>query len=280
MRAGIALFEALAEDVGEVALAECQLEALFAGGVDAFADDCGGGVAEFDGVGGAGDPRAGLAGDGKRRDAAAGAAQGRQVGGGGAATAAEYAGTGSGDVRHLRGEVVGADVVHGATRLDARESGVGFDDDGQRRKAHELGGERRRHVRSETAVEAQGVHAEALQKRDDGSGVGPGEELAVGPEGDGGKHGQVAGLLRGEDGGLEFVDVAHRLDGHEVGARVRPGADLFGEGGNRVFEREVAKRREKFARGPDVEGDETVAAPRRVAGAARGGDTGRRPARG
>ena len=191
--------------------------------------------------------------------------------GGGAAAAAHDGRASRDEVRHVGGEFLRSDREHGLSVHDLRHAGVGFDGDGTRndaRKAFHVGAHL---VRTEPAVEAKRVHAQALQERGHAFHVAAREELAVFAKRDSGDHGQVAVLLCGEDGRLEFVGVAHRLDHHEVGARRRAEAHLFGEGVIRGVEFEVAGGLEQTAGGANVKGN-VVCASRRFGDGDAGGD--------
>ena len=133
---------------------------------------------------------------------------------------------------------------------------VGLHHDGTRDDAGEALHVGTHAVGAKPAVETERIHAQPLQERGDARHIAAREERAVLPQRDGGDHGQVAILLRGKDGGLELVGVAHRLDHHEVGTRRRAEAYLLGEGVVSGVELEVAGGLQETARGADVEGDE------------------------
>ena len=272
--AGVLLLDALVDDVGHVAFAQGLLEALLACRVDAFADDGRGHRADLDGVCVGGDDSAAPGLDGDGRDALAGAAQRGDVRGGRAAASAEDARAAPRQARHFRREILRPHVIDGTAVHDARHAGVGLDHDGRGGGVEEGGSPRLRGVRAETAVEAERIDAEPFEQRRDGGGVGPGKKLAALVERHCRENGQIAVFARGEYGGLELVEVGHRLDDDEVGAGGGTVAHLFGEGGHGVLEVEVAERREEAARGADVESDEAVAAAGLVACSAGVGDGG------
>ena len=176
--------------------------------------------------------------------------------GGGAAATAHDGRAGCNERLDVGGEFLRPDRKHGLAVHDLRHAGVGLHRNGTRDDAREAFHVRAHLVRPEPAVETKRIHAQPFEERRHALHVAAGEELAILAERDGGDDGQVAVLLRGEHGGLEFVRVAHRLDHHEVGARRYANANLFCEGLVGGVELEIAGGLQEASGGADVEGDE------------------------
>ena len=68
---------------------------------------------------------------------------------------------------------------------------------------------------------------------------------------------QIAILLRRQNGRLEFVHIAHRLDGDKVRPRFRTAGDLLGKHLVGRVKGEIAYGLEEAARGPHIKGDES-----------------------
>ena len=151
---------------------------------------------------------------------------------------------------------------------DLRQAGVRLDGDRQR----SCGGEPlyvlEHPVGAKAAVEPNRVDAQPLEERGDALRVGAGEELAVVAERDGGEHWERRVLLRRENGGLELVCVAHRLDHDEVRASGGSNAHLLGERVVGGVELEVAGGLEEAASRADVQRNK-MARARLVRGARR-----------
>ena len=175
--------------------------------------------------------------------------------GGGAAASAHDGRTGRDEVRHVGGECLRPDREHGLSVHTLRHAGIGLDRNGTRHNAREAFHVGAHLVRTEPAIEAKRVYAQPLQECGHAFHVAARKELAVLAERDGGDHGQVAVFLCGEDGRLEFVGVAHRLDHHEIGARRRAEAYLFGERVVGGVEFKVAGWLQETAGGANVESD-------------------------
>ena len=179
------------------------------------------------------------------------------MGGGGAAAAAHDGGPGIDEGGDILRELLRTYREDGLPAYDLRQSRVWLDRDRKRGGGGETLQEGQHPVGAESAVEAEGIHAQTFKKRRHAFHACTGQELAVVADGDRGEYRQRRILLCGEDCGLELVGVAHRLDCDKVCAGSRADAHLFGECIVGGVEFEVACRLEQTSRGADVERDET-----------------------
>ncbi len=255
------LLHGFPHDIGDVARLERLLQEFLAGRVDALADDEPGVGREFD-DGSAGRNARPFRGEGAVRvlvpDGRHGAGD---VGGGRAAAAAHDFHPGVHERGDIRGEFIRSDGEDGFAVHEFGHAGVGLDDErfaGDGGEAFDVG---EHAVGAEAAVQPVGVDAQALQQGCDALDRAARQEFAVLAQGDGRPDRQIAVLLGGEHGGLEFARVAHRLDENEVcaGRGARP--DHFGERGVGVFEGEFARRREEPSGRADVQRDFRAAFP-------------------
>ena len=136
-----------------------------------------------------------------------------------AAAAADHRGTGLHELRDVPGEFVRTEGEDRASADERREPRVGLHNDRFRRELRKPFHLRQHPVRTESAVEAVRIDAERLEERRNALDRSAREELAVRIDCDRRPDRQVAGLLRGEDGGLQLKDVAHRLDDDQVRCR-------------------------------------------------------------
>ena len=254
VRARVLLRRALGEDIVHVRAAERLLELGLARRVYALADNDGGG-AYLHRRGEGGNDGAALPHRGREGQVAALADEGGDVLRRGAAAAAEELRAGFGDGPHAPGEVLRAEVEHRLPVHGARQASVRRGGDGEAGRGGQPLGYRQHLRRAEAAVEAQGVHAQALEQRGHGFGRAAGEQPGLFVVGRCGDYWKSAVLLCGEDGGLELVAVAHRLDDDEVGTGLGAVSHDLGEERDGVLEVKVAERLEELARGADVEGD-------------------------
>ena len=252
------LADALTHDVVQVAVAQGLLQALFAGGVDALADD-GDLVAVAGEVHdrlGARDRHAGLAVARAGRVVVDKRAQGRHVRRRGAAATAhdahavlDHAGDGLGVLGCLDIKDGIAVIVHaGQSRIGLHHNGLVGDGEHARGEPSELG-------RALAAVDAQDVGADGVEGDGGDLGARAQEGAAVFLKGHGGKDGQVGVLAAGEDGRLDLGQVGHGLDNKEVDARSDAGAHLLGKEVVGLVKAEGAQGAQQGADGADVAGD-------------------------
>ena len=226
------LANALAHDVVQVAVAQGLLQALFAGGIDALADD-GDLVAVTGKVHdrlGARDRHAGLAVARAGRVVVDKRAQGRHVRGRGATAAThdahavgDHAGDGLGVLGCLDIKDGVAVIVHvGESRIGLHHNGFVGNGEHTRGESSELG-------RSLAAVDAQNVGADGIERDGGNLGTRAQEGAAVLLKGHGGKDGQVGVFAAGEDGRLDLGKVGHGFDNKEVHTRIDAGAHFLGK---------------------------------------------------
>ena len=252
------LADALAHDVVQVAVAQGLLQALFAGGVDALADD-----GDLVAVAGkvhdrlsARDRHAGLAAARAGRVVIDKRAQGRHVRRRGAAAAAhdahavgDHAGDGFGVFGGLDIKDGIAVVVHvGQSCVGLHHNRLVGNGEHTRGESSELG-------RSLAAVDAQNVGADGVERDGGNLGTRTQECATVFLEGHGGKDGQVGVLAAGEDGRLDLGQVGHSLDNKEVHTRGDACAHFLGKEVIGLVEAEGAQGAKQRADGADVTGD-------------------------
>ena len=252
------LADALAHDVVQVAVAQGLLQALFAGGVDALADD-GDLVAvarEVHDRLGARDRHAGLAAARTGRVVVDKRAQGGHVRRRGATAATHdahavlnHAGDGLGVFGCLDVKDGIAVIVHaGQSRVGLHHNGLVGDGEHTRGESSELG-------RALAAVDAQDVGADGVEGDGGHFGTRAQERATVFLKGHGGKDGQVGVLTAGEDGRLDLGKVGHGLDNKEVHARVDASAHFLGKEVIGLVEAESAQGAKQRADGADIAGD-------------------------
>jgi hypothetical protein len=134
------------------------------------------------------------------------------------------------EVPRVGGDVLGARHVHAPAPHLARHAGVGHRRElPPRRRRHLLHGLEDR-LRADRAVEADHVGPPAVERAGDVGGRGPIRGAQVGPDGHLGEHGHGGvDVARGEDGLLDLVQIAERLEDHAVGAAVPERGDLLAE---------------------------------------------------
>ena len=252
------LADALAHDVVQVTVAQGLLQALFAGGIDALADD-GNLVAVAGKVHhslGTCDRHAGLA------VARAGSvvvdkrAKCRHVRRRGAAAAAHdahavlnHAGDGLGVFGCMDIKDGIAVIVHaGQSRIGLHHNGLVGDGEHASGEPSELG-------RSLAAVDAQNVGADGIERDGGNLGTRAQEGATVFLKGHGGKDGQVGVLATGEDGSLDLGKVGHGLDNKEVHTRGDASAHLLGKEVVGLVKAEGAQGAKQCTDGADVAGD-------------------------
>ena len=226
------LADALAHDVVQIAVAQGLLQALFAGGIDALADD--GDLVAIAGEVhdrlGARDRHTGLAAARAGRVVVDKRAQGGHVRRRGATASADdahavldHTGNGLGVLGSLDVKDGIAVVVHaGQSRIGLHHNGLVGDGEHTRGESSELG-------RALAAVDAQDVGADGVERDGGHLGARAQEGAAVFLKGHGGKDGQVGILAAGEDGSLDLGKVSHGLDNKEVHARIDAGTHFLGK---------------------------------------------------
>ena len=154
-----------------------------------------------------------------------------------------------------------------------REPGVRLDGDGKGGASAQPPRELQHPVGAEAAVHAERVYPQPLEERGDAFDVRARQESSVVSQRDCRQDRERRVLLRGEDGGLQFVQVSHRLYRDEVGACRRADAHLLGERVVGGVELEVACGLQEPPGGADVERGEPPPAAGIRDGVARDGDS-------
>ena len=273
VRAGILLFQAARNDIVKVLLPQGLLEALLPGGVDALADHP---DPVKDGrVRSRTDPVLPRGFFRSRRLTAAQCRRGEALAQHAdkvrrrTAAAAQIRNTLLKRRQQLFGKVFRGQTVFAGRRV--RQAGVRLQDQGQIRPLAQLAHEGQQLLRPEAAVKAQGVNPERAQGQTHGRNRGADKAAARGLEGHRGPDRQAAVLLRGEDGCLDLVQIAHGLDDDQVGAGIPAGDDDFAEKLVGLFKAQGAQRLENLPQRPNVQCDQDAFAPVRGTGTAYAG---------
>ncbi len=132
---------------------------------------------------------------------------------------------------------------HGLPVLEARQTGVGLDDDRQSRRLRHALHERQHLLGAETAVEPYGRGPGRLEDHSGGLGIGPREiHAAVHAERARDENGQVAHRTHRENRRARLGDVDHGLDEERVRTLCGERGRLFGEGIEHLVEPGLAER--------------------------------------
>ena len=173
--------------------------------------------------------------------------------GGGAAAAPRHPETGPDQLRHGGGKVLRAHPEVGAAVHTLGEAGVGLDEHGEGGETEQLREEGGHLFGPQAAVEADGVHPQALQQGHGGGEVAAGEHPPGLVQHHRDEDGKVAVLLGSQHGGLGLVEVAHGLDEHQVGPGGGARPDGGGVGGHRLLKGQVPHGPEQPAGGAQVQ---------------------------
>ena len=255
VRARVLLLEALIHDVVDVEVDERLLEALLAGRIDAFANDHRTGrPSDFDGAGEGGDDGLRTALRREQRERAHGGDLCADVVWGRAAAATDGGRTERGDLLHIAGEFLRADIIDGLSVDGLRKTGVRIHKHRHVGGLHEALHDRDHLGRSERAVHAERIDAETFEHGNHRLRRTARQHFSTAVEDTGDEDRQIAVFLRREHRRLRLVGVVHRLDQHEI--RTLAGTDPHDltEDVDRVVEGEVAHRREQLAGRTDIEG--------------------------
>ena len=160
------------------------------------------------------------------------------------------------------------DVIAGAVRV--RQSGIGFQDDGQSGPPQQFLHQRGHLPGAQGAVHSDGVRPQPLQGQG-GAGGGAAQEGAPrGLIGHGHQHRQ-AGVLSGrQQGGPGLLEVGHGLNGDQVRPCRRAGLHHLGKDVHRLFKLQGAGGLQQLADGAHVQGHQPPA-PGRLPGHRDGG---------
>ena len=242
----------LLQHIGEVVFQQRLLQALFAGGIDALADQqrlC----PEKDGLRAGGNDSLLLFNNRQGGKPLQPFGKGADMRGRGAAAAAEdpcaltrklYLG--------LR-EGIRVNVIDGGAVYHPGKAGIGL-------HQHRNGGvgqvfpdDRRETVRTHGAVDADGVRPHALQQGDHSGRLRAGKQAAVFAVGIGYEDRQAAVFLHREQRGLRLHGIVHGLDKKEIRAVFHAEAGQQGIAFHRVLKGKVAQRLQKLAGGSKVQ---------------------------
>ena len=239
--ARILLFNALLENILNVAVSERLFKALLAGRVDALADN-NRALAELHRLRERRDHSAVLLHRLTKRQLLGLLNFQADVFRRRAAAAAEHLHTERRNLFHLVRELLRREVVIGLAVLRVRQSCIRIHNNRNRADFRELLHNRIELHRAETAVHTECVDAESLEHRRDALDRATGQRFALFVEDDGDKNRQVRILLGREHGRLRFHRIRHRLNQHEVGALFLAPAHHLGKNFDAGFEFEIAHR--------------------------------------
>ncbi len=251
---GAFLLETLGEDIVDVMVPEGFLKLLLARGIDALAHDDGTG-ADFHALGEGRNDRTMLFTHFFRlRQAFCDLADGfPDVGGGGAAAAADALHAEFRDFTHDVRKFVRAHVVSGAAVFHAGKSGIGIHDDGCGAAFREALHDGEHLPGAKGAVDAQRIHMQTLQHGCHGFRGAAGQHFSLLIENEGNEDGQRAAFLGRKNGCLCFIGVVHGLDEDEVGTGFRTDADHLGEDVHSVLKVQIAHGLQKFSCGTQIQ---------------------------
>ena len=249
--AGLGLADGLLEDVVHISLAEGLLEPLFAGGVDALSHH--GDAVHRDEIHRRAEHRGHGVGSPARPAVGEDAVQQPDEIGGGAAAAARREELQLPVGLHLHGKELGGDVV--AAAVGPGQARVGLDED--REIAGQGLGQTLRHredlLRAEGAVDAHGICAEAPGRDGEALDGAAGKGAPACLKAHAGEDGQRAVLFRGQQGGLQLVEVGEGLEEDEVGPGSRTGPDDAAILGHGVLKGQRAVGFQQLAQRADVQ---------------------------
>ena len=258
VRASVHLLHRQRGHIVQILLQQGLLEPLFAGGIDALADDphpvdgdCPGGCAD----------KAGLFSTAAGRlTARQRIPQGAQVVGTGAAAAAQQGGPGIHTIQHGlrvlgRGQVIAA--VHGIG-----QACVGLGNDGQRGMLGQFPDKGRSLYRAQRAVDADGIRAETFQRMGHGSQRAAGKGAAGGFKAHGHQHGQLGVLLDGQQGSLGLVQVGHGLDHRQISPGSGSCLGHLGKKSVGLLEGQATHGLQQLAQRPDIQRHQCISACR------------------
>ena len=243
-------------------LPEGLLEPLFAGGIDALANDPD--AVQFRHTGGAADAVTGFGlalprclvrqTAGQRLDEIrAGAAAAPQDG---------HAQVGKG--LHLPGKLLRGDLILVGHRV--RQTGVGLDNNRQIRPLHQFLRQWQNLLGAQGAVDADGVHAQSLQGEGHSRNRAAGKGAVVLLKGHGHIDGQITALLGGQDSGPHLSQVGHCLKDHQIGPGGGPSLHHLPEEVIGLLKGQGAQRLQQLADGAHVQSHQGAGLFRRLSG--------------
>ena len=162
------------------------------------------------------------------------------------------------DLQHLRGKFLRSQVVDRLPVLRAGKAGVRIDDDRQGTDFRQFLHDRQHLPRAQSAVHAQGIHAQSFHHRCDALHRPAGQELALPVVDRGDADRQIRVLLRRKNCCFCLQAVAHGLDEDEVCPCIRAEAHHLRKDGHGFFKVQISHRLQEPSRGPDVQGDKAV----------------------
>ena len=173
----------------------------------------------------------------------------------GAAAAANDPRAALDDFFHQLCELVGVYVKHGLTVFPAGKAGVGVDDHGQRGTFCQLRQQRKHLLGAKAAVKAQRIHAQAFQHGHRSRNIAAGEELSAFVKNHGDENRQGSVLFCAQNGGLHLHGIAHGFNQNQIGTGFFTHGGSFAKGRNGFLKVQIAHRLHELSGGADVHGN-------------------------
>ena len=247
---GVLLLDPPRDDVVDIRFPQRLLEALFPGGIDALADDAHAVKARRAGSGTDTVPVCRFPG---KRHPLQGGGQGADKRRCGAAAAAEDAHAQLPRRRQLPCEIFRSHMILAGRGI--RQSGIWLEDQGPVGPVAQLLDQRQQLLRAEAAVKAHGIHTESAERQAHGRHGGSEEGSPRGLEGHGHPDREPRVFLRGKNGGLDLIQVAHRFDDHKVSPGPLAADQDFPEYIICFLKAQCTQRLQKLPEWPDIQGD-------------------------
>ena len=243
MGSRVDLRDSLAQDIRHVAGLVRLAQLLFAGRIYPLADNDGIVKRNFDGADAGRDDNA-FFGGGTRRNYFI---RERRFNGGymlarSAAAPADDPRSGADELNDVRGEIVRRDEKAGLSVNKLGKSRVRLYENREICRGGEALDVREHQIRPKPAVEPDSVNAQAFKNRRDSFDIGSRQKFTVTAESDSRENGKRRVFLRGEDGGLKFVCVAHRFNRDQICAGGRSEGHQFRKCVVRAVKFKVARR--------------------------------------
>ena len=252
MGAAVLLAEAFAQDILNIIVPESLLEFLLSGGIDALADDHGL-FPELHALGEGTDHCPVLADRRLERHLLYSLCGPADMLRRRAAASSHGLHAHPGDLFHPSRKLRGSHIVNGPAALCAGQAGIGVDDDRHAADLREPPDDGQHLLRSQAAVDAQGIYAESFEKRDGGIHGTAGQQFPFLVEGDRYAHGKIAVLLGCEHRRLGLIAVRHRLDQNEIRSRPAAAADHLSEQFHSSLKGKVPQGLKKFPCRSDIQ---------------------------
>jgi len=256
----------LREDIVHIPLQQSLLEALFAGWIDAFADDAD--SVDHNGFRRRTERGAGNCGARCRHFALHGSTQSAKIFGCGTAAAAQHRNAERQEFFHRSGKVRRADIIFIRQRIG--QTGVRFNDHRQSCPVGKLLRHREQLIRPERAVKADCVRTHPFAHQCHCRNRASGECAVIFFKRHRDKNGQLRILLCRQQRRLYLVKIGHRFNHDHIRSGFFSGSHLLREERIGVLKAQGARRLQQLAQGADVQCNERSALRRFFGGSDSG----------